>query len=354
VRAVPESFDGMLEELADSAAASVTMPDVSEVRRRARQRTVHRRRTASALAFALLCVAGVAGATIDGRARRLETVTPLSAPGVGFSPLATSSALGTVTPAPSPGASTSADNPYDATYAGVWSTDSSQDSQGPFMIIFPDGAVGVGEKDGLPLCYGQLATPSSATPIAGATFANSTASAGSGVSMLVFAESGCASANATHELVFDDTGSGSTLALTALAPTDASGYSTRYSRLLDLGDAGDAAEARQQVLLKTLVGDWTRVDSPSQLLRISADGAVAYTTAGTDSTAFNGTGEIDGYYGSSARVMTACPAAVEKMQQARGEGTGQICGLLLITPGTSSGEISVYTGVGLEVFSRVG
>jgi hypothetical protein len=384
VSAVPESFDGMLEELADAAAAGITMPDLAEVRRRARQRTVHRRLTASGLAFALLCVSGVAGVAIDVRLRPPGKISAVSAPGATAAPLGTGSAPGTPTPTPTPkptpSASAGADSPYAAAYAGVW--DGKPDS---YLVVFPDGVMGLSQGSGFPLCYGQAVGTSSASPAA-----NSTATAGANTgtilggstsgfspattvtapaldstpgadaitSPLPFREVGCDGAGVVDGLALQTTSKGKTLELVgpASAKDKAVGISSAYGLAFTIGGAisGDA----QEMMLKELVGQWTSIDGSSQTLTIGVDGSVGYTTAGTviDGTD-TGSGEIDAYYSFGARVLTDCTADEAVDIRKQGEDftfkTHQACGLLVIETTSTTDQILVYTGTGQQTFQRI-
>ena len=346
MRAVPESFDSMLEELADAAAASVPLPDLAAVRRRARQRTVHRRLTASALAFALLCVTGVAGAAIDGRFHRPEGVTELSAP-------ASSSALGagprpgtgTGAPAPSPSASLAAGQAY-AGYSGIWSSGTTATN---YLIVFPDGVVAVGEKNGFALCYGQAAAVSSAA--AAANSAATAATVTGAKSTLPYTDYGCDAADVVQGLVLSTTGSSTTLADTYPTASESIEY-TRASGLAETASGVDAA------MIKELTGTWTSDDGYKRVLRIEVNGVVTYTTGGSTTSANSGTGQIDAYYGSDARVLTGCTDAMLARLKQEGEagaiGLKEGCGVLLIQLGPKAGQLSVYTGLGLEAFDRIG
>ena len=382
--AVPESFDGMLEELADAAAAGVTMPDLADVRRRARQRTVHRRVTASALAFALLCVSGVAGAAIDGRLRPPGKVNAASAPGVTVAPLGTGSAAGTPTPTPSPSAG--ADNSNAAAYAGVW-VGKPPDS---YLVVFPDGVMGLSQGSGFPLCYGQALAATSASSAASSA-ANSAQTAaranaetfigGSAVgsspsstltaptvasttgtdtigSTLPFKEIGCEGAGVVDGLALQTTSNGKTLELVGPASVKdkAVGISNAYGLAFSI--EGAVSGNSQELMLKELVGQWTSIDGSSQVLDIGVDGSVDYTTVGTAADGTDtGSGEIDAYYSFGARVLTDCTAsevaAIQKQGQDFAFKTNPACGLLVIETTSTSDQILVYTGTGQQTFQRV-
>jgi hypothetical protein len=378
VSAVPESFDGMLEELADAAAAGVTMPDLADVRRRARQRTVHRRVTASALAFALLCVSGVAGAAIDGRLRPPGNVSAAGAPGVSVAPLGTGTASGTPTPTPS--ASAGADSTYAAAYAGVWAGK----PPNSFVVVFPDGVMGLSQGSGFPLCYGQALATSAASPSANSTATadaragtilggsagsspastataptvGSTSGADAITSKLPFREVGCGGAGAVDGLALQPTSPGKTIELVGPASLKdkALGISDAYGLAFTIG--GAVSGNGQEMMLKQLVGEWMSIDGTSQTLDIGVDGSVTYTTAGTamDGTD-TGTGEIDDYYSFGARVLTDCTADEVTDVQKQGEDltfkSNPSCGLLVIETTATTDQILVYTGTGQQTFQRM-
>lgn len=349
MRAVPESFDSMLEELADAAAARVTLPDLGEVRRRARQRTVRRRLTASTLAVALLCVSGVAGAAIDGRFRRPDGVAALSAPASSAPSASRASGTAAAAPAPSPSASGGAVDPAYAMYAGVWASGSTEQN---YLIVFPDGVVALGEKGVFPLCYGKVVVASTGSAAAGlSTHSSATASPAStsAASVLPFTAPPCDGVGVTDDLTLSGTGSSATL--TYAMPLATGG--TTYSRVASLDEAfpsGDTA------MLKELPGEWVSIDAYKRVLRVGVDGTVSYATGSESATVGSGTGKIDEYYASSARALIGCTAAMLAQERVEGKTgattTNSDCGVLLLTPGPKTGELSVYTGLGLEIFAR--
>ena len=376
--AVPESFDGMLAELAEAAAAGVTMPDLADVRRRARQRTVHRRMTASAVAFALLCVSGVAGAAIDGRFRPPSKISPVSAPSASSGPLGASPALGAGTSTASPTASIGADGSYYdyAAFAGLWVGKPPND----YVVVFPDGVVALSQDGEFPLCYGAGQVTTSASPAANSTAgsgtffgesaAGSTPSSGTAASALAAASSSAA-VKSTLAFTADSCGDGASAEdeltlltgqgaerLSLLDATNAkiavAGYTATYARVLSIGTAHPGTDA---TLLARLAGQWVAADGTKRVLMISGDGSVDYTSAGVGTATAGGSGEIDAYYGSGARVLTHCSTAQETQMFKEGEDStfnaNQVCGVLLIESTVSSREITVYTSAGVEEFVRV-
>jgi hypothetical protein len=379
VSAVPESFDGMLEELADAAAAGVTMPDLADVRRRARQRTVHRRVTASALAFALVCVSGVAGAAIDGRLRPPGKVSAVSAPGVSVAPLGTGPAPGTPTPTPS--ASAGADSSFYAAYAGLWAGK----PPGGYLVVFPDGVMGLSQGVGFPLCYAQALATSSASPVAnstatagadtgtvlgGSAAGSSTASTATAptvdstsgadpiTSALPFREVGCDGGAVVEGLALQPTSPGKTIEVVGAASLEGKALGTSNVYGLAFTIDGAVSGNGQELMLKELVGDWMSIDGTSQTLNIGVDGSVTYTTAGTamDGTD-TGSGEIDDYYSFGARVLTDCSAGqladIRKQGEDLTNKADPICGLLVIETTATADQILVYTGTGQQTFQRM-
>ena len=366
--AVPESFDGMLAELAETAAAGVTLPDLADVRRRARQRTVRRRLTASAVAFALVCVSGVAGAAIDGRFGPRSKISAVSAPSGSSAPLGTTPVPSSSKPAPSPSASAGANDSYYAAYVGLWAAKQTNS----YVMVFPDGVVGLTQDGSFPLCYGQaLATTSaSAAANAGALSKDSaTGSAGtaptaestSGVTIftasLPFTAVACTDSGTVDGLTLRTAGGSETLDLIDAenAKIAASGYADSYDRVFTIASA--VAGTDQQVLAR-LAGQWVSVDGSKRVLKIDGDGSVTYTTAGLSGAADTGSGEIDAYYASGARVLTACSLAQQTQMLKDGEeytfSADQVCGVLLIAFSGNAQEIIAYTGTGVEDFRRSG
>jgi hypothetical protein len=371
VIAMPESFDGMLAELADAAGQTVALPDLAAVRRRAGQRTVRRRMTASALAFALLCVSGVAGAAIDGRLGRPNHVNALSAPGASS---AAAGASGTASPAPEATASSGAAVLSAGSFVGVWKTAA---AQGDYLMVFPDGVVGLNQTDGS-MCYGQVAIESSASQAASVASAKAAGNADAGTGLLSaatptatptvtptptssssssvavtasggsvsslftlpFAELDCDDLGAAKGLMLSQVNGGSALTLVAASKT--TGADTSYSRALGLSSTGVSGDKT----LPRITGDWVSAGGgKKQTLTISDKGVVRYLAfTGADSPTIQ-VGSIDAYYSVGARVLTDCSNAA---------ADSSYCGVLLIQPGANLGQIVVYAASGPETFLRSG
>jgi len=360
---MPESFDSMLAELADAAGGSVALPDLAAVRRRAGQRTVRRRMTASAIAFALLCVTGVAGAAIDGRFGRPSGVNTASAPS-GSSAGATGTP-GSATPSPSATASSGAAEGTDGSFVGVWENSA---ARGGYLMVFPDGVVGLSETGGASLCYGRVSsglTASQTAAVKAQDAANSTATAPASTSTSVpsvsasnsivsptpssytfalpFSAVECDGYGLSSGLALAKVNGESGLTLTLDSPSKASttGYQASYARVLAISSG---ALSRATVLTQ-LVGDWTSISSAGkQTLRILKDGSVMYETAGGTIASTVDFGTIGAYYSVGARVLTGC-TKTEALPY---------CGVLLIQPGASASEVTVYSGSGPATFTRTG
>lgn len=365
---MPESFDSMLAELADAAGGSVALPDLAAVHRRAGQRTVRRRMTASAIAFALLCVTGVAGAAIDGRFGRPGGVNAASAPSVSSEPSAgtagATGAAGSATPTPSGTASSAAGAQPDSSFVGVWETSPAQDG---YLLVFPDGVVGLSEAGGASLCYGRVSDTRTAAQVAAsdaAAHSTSTASIFTSTSVpsvasvnstasptltpssytftLPFGEVACDNDGVAWGLTLAKMKGESALTLTLVSPSKATvtGSDVTYSRVLAISSAATPTSG-----LKQYIGDWSTINSDgtvTQSLRIESNGSVVYTNTGATSSSIADFGEIDSYYSVGARVLTGCSKA----------GTTPYCGVLLLQPGATASEMTVYSGSGPATFTR--
>ena len=395
---MPESFDSMLAEMADAAAAGLAPPDPAAVRRRARQRTLRRRSTVSALVLALLCGSGAGYAVLHQRTGRTEDVVGAPVPSAGSggaSPgptlaAAAASASAAAAAAASPSGSGGSGGQAYSAIAGVWSAEPNQDT---YVLVFPDGVVGLSQSDALTLCAGRIGTTLSASPTVTAAFgggssgatgiagvANSTATASPTATPSASADSpastakttalapgtygattfalpltqqpGCAAFGATTGLTLTDAGGSGELDLIGAgkAADAASGLKVPYSRVLDLSTAAavDANGAAAQAMLKDFIGDWQSAaetkSGESGGLTIDAKGVVTYSYTATDGKPDAGSGVIDTFYAGGIRVQTSCAASTPD----------PACGVLLIEPGSASGLITVYTSTGAQTYRRVG
>ena len=153
---MPESFDTMLAELADVAAEAIVPPGLAEVRRRARERTLRRRMTASAIALTLISVVGGGWAVAQHRFDNDDTIAPVAGQ-------STSSSA----PSPAPAAAGARATPSASAVGGVyaftggsdvvvWKSGAAQDN---YLMIFSDGTVALSTAGSFPLLAGCLSLP---------------------------------------------------------------------------------------------------------------------------------------------------------------------------------------------------
>jgi hypothetical protein len=391
VIAMPESFDSLLAEMADAATAGLGAPDPAAARSRARQRTLRRRTTASALVLALLCASGTGYAVLDHHAGRTDDVHALDVPGPsagsgGASPTPTQGGgTGAASPTPFIGGSGSGASAYSA-IAGVWQATAQGAS---YLMVFPDGLVGLSSLGGFPLCtarLGETGATSSPSGQKGSGGNSSSVAANAARSAAVGSDptaSMAASGNSTATAVPGTTGldGGSALPLTqvscdllgtlngmVLSETDGSkaltisgpltktssgkpDFTAVYTRVLDLGadPALSATGPGAEATLAKLVGEWKSADDAkggeTGRLAVDKNGAVTYSVVPTGGKPIEGSGAIDGYFTAGIRVLTKCDQRV---------GADPLCGVFLITLGPVNDEITVYTGYGPEVFVHGG
>jgi hypothetical protein len=323
---MPESFDSMLEELADAAATATVPPGLDEVRRRARERVVHRRMAVSALVLVLIGGSGGVWAAANHHTSTNATVGPLGA--------TTTAAI----PSPPRSSGAASPSPYassgDYAFTGgteltVWKTTPMPDG---YLLVFSDGVVALSTVDSFPLCYGQVKT-----------FATAPAAVVSGVPTMKesLVNVACDDFGTTSGLSIDPLLSGKELQLAV--PANGGGASTVqiYGRETVFGTSPLAYTA----MPPTLSGTWRSADGNNRTLVVGSDGSVSFTatTAGKE---YTGTGMLDTQYATGARAVISC---------ATGNGNGTPCGVLLIeqNPKTSD-AISVYGSYGPEPFIRTG
>lgn len=167
---MPESFDSMLSELADAAVSATALPDITAIRKRARQRAVRHRMAASALAVALIGVSGVAVAAVAAHRPTSAGVAAAASPGTTAtvrSAIPSPDLLGASSPtasavssSASPTTSSSA-SAFRAPTVGLWKR--SDATTGYLVIYGPDGTngrnavIGITEAGSWDLCYGIIA-----------------------------------------------------------------------------------------------------------------------------------------------------------------------------------------------------
>jgi len=335
---MPESFDTLLAELADAAASTVAAPDPAAVRRRARQRTVHHRMTASALALVLL---GVSGGTLvavqhrqgrdaaadgSGRLNGVNTAPSEPSPTGAHAPPNAASGTASVEPSTSGAAGVIAMKAL----LGVWADASKQDG---YLMVFPDGVVALSDPGSFPLCSAQV------EPAASASASSAVLDASSGSTTTVSMTDGTCSdlSGVTGETIGDPKGD-SMLTLSVPANKTGVGFTSSYARVPSVSLAGTGDKRT----LSQFVGQWSSVDSEHRYLKVDGNGSVDYAWLSDTANFANGTGTIDEYIGDTARVVTNCPSG----------GSASTCGVLLIAPGKTASQIIVYGSYGPETFAR--
>lgn len=313
---MPESFDSMLAELADVAAAATVPPGIAEIRRRARQRTTQRRLTASALAFALVGVAGGAWAFTSHHYGTNSSVAPMSGSSATSAP---SSSAPAATPAAS-GASGAYEFSYGADVS-LWKTVAQGDG---YLMVFSDGVVAMSTAKNFPLCYGQLGSASSASPSSVVIKSSQT-----------LVDVSCDSVGLTGRLSLAPGPSGDELLFTEPASSFSGGYTQTYSRQ-PFGDGATLASVPS--------GKWMAVDGTNRTLVVATDGSISYTEYRNGGKPYTGAGLIDAYYGSAVRAVINCSSG----------GAVSPCGVLLLEPSPKPGEIVVFSSYGAETFMHQG
>jgi hypothetical protein len=295
---MPESFDGMLAELADAAASITPLPDVAAVRGRARQRTVHRRLAASALALSVLAACGGTFAAVNLRHQPAASSGTVEAPAAGTA----SASPGPVSSAtPGQGAATPSagvTGPF-AAVAGLWQpVGTARD-----LLVFPDGIIGMGEAGLWPLCDGALKMDGAD---AGGYYVAALACGDQGIagSKLQLVPGGMklvlsvpASTGVRAYTVTYRRAAASAAALKAAGEVDGSGVVTPNS-----------AAGVEELTMKELLGEWNSGDADQR--RVILSNGLA-TFAGTDDTgaAVGFAGTVTAYYPNALRVEVPCAKA---------------------------------------------
>lgn len=305
---VPESFDSMLAELADAAVSITPLPDLADVRRRAGQRTNRRRAFASALA--LILIGGSAGtvAVVTHKVAPTSSVGTMSSvaasPSPSASPPSTSTAVAGVT-----GVASKAYEPL----VGLWIL---KDVTQRYLIVYPDGLLGIGQAGGWAMCFGQVSAPSAG------------AFALTGVACSDFGTTGLSLApNA------DD----SMLTLSVPARGSGAAYSEVFVRAPDM-TAVAIDEKNSQVL-----GTWVSASADKRTLVITSDGTMTWSGLDGSGTVTGGTGMMEGSYYGGVRYYVECGDKIDPYK---------VCGLFQVVP-VGVGKIIVYGSYGPETFIRV-
>lgn len=315
---MPESFDGMLAELAEAAAALTPLPDVATVRRRAQERNVHRRMAVSALALVLLGTCGGTLVAVSGQFRpraEVSAVAPGGTAKVSSSAIPPDPAVEDASPTPD-AAALAAANPYSAV-AGIWQPI----KDGRYLVVFPDGEIGMGEAGAWQLCDGRLAVGEFG---------------GFDVDELACGDYG------TTGLTLQTTKQGKELSLGVPARSGAAAYTVSYQRM----GAGPAMAA-DQALLAELVGDWSSLSKDKRSVMVGGDGAVSLVGLSSSGGAVESAGTITGYFTDGVRVEIPCgvkPGA---------QPTGAECGVVELQQ-VGVKQIAVVGSYGSEAFVLTG
>ena len=311
---MPESFDAMLAELADAAAALTPVPDVAAVRRRAHERAVHRRMVASAFALILFGTCGGTLAVVDGQFSRPTqgTITPGATANVSTAatPSGGSAALG--------GAVTSLDPSEIAVYtqfAGTWESAGG----GEYLVLFPDGGIGMSQKGAWQLCDGQLADV--------------------GASLFYVDELACGDYGTSGLMLI---GSGTDAMKLSVPALDGSSPRTVLYRRVPAPTTASADEA----VVQSMAGDWFG-DGGRRRLVVGADGAVSLVILGGGTSAsVEYPGSVTGAYPDGVRVEVSCTAGA-------GAPAGTECGVVELER-LGPTRLYVVGSAGAELFTLDG
>jgi hypothetical protein len=325
---MPESFDGMLAELADAAGSATALPDLAAVRGRAGQRTVRRRLAVSALALTVLAACGGTVAAVSAR-HQSGTVGTLTGPAAtGAVPGASAAASAAVPPTagtagPGGASAAGADKAF-AAVSGLWESPKRQ-----VLIIFPDGEIGMGEADTWALCEGRLKPGAD-----GLTFA---------VVALPCGDYG------TTDLVLRQGPGGGELTLTVPARGSVPAATVPFQRQGTLpagfGPASGGTPGTESIDLKLLMGSWSGSgDGAKQSVIVAADGHVYFSEFDGLGTKSGFTGVITAYAEHAARVEVPC------VKQATGLEYCQVLELQV----DDRGLMTVVGGTGTESFKAGG
>ena len=318
---MPESFEGMLAELADAAASVTPLPDLALVRGRARERTVRHRLAVSALALTVLAAGGGTLAVVSAQHQPTAGVGPLgtaaaSGPAPEQSPTPSGVASGDgATAVPNVGSLDTA--PYTAA-AGLWQSLVG----GQELIVFPDGVLGIGESGQWAFCEARI------KPV------------GDGLSFVVYDNGVCSGYDAAGMSLRVQGGKELTLAIPAAGKLRSTMVS--YLRVgAGLGAATDAGA----VVGKELIGSWVSKTGEIRDIRLFAGGYTQleeFTTSGADGTV---AGNVTGYYADAVRVEIPCT----------GGTTGSVSNCMVVElQYDGQGQMSAVGSAGAEFFGVSG
>lgn len=324
---MPESFDSMLEELAEAAASATVPPGLEAVRRRARERVVHRRMAASALVLTLIGGSGGAWAVVSRHSSATDTVSPMgtgatasaarSAPAISASGVTASPSLTGVTAFSS------------GTALSIWKAGPLKDG---YLMVFADGVVGLSTPGSFPLCYGRLVSAGSASAVV---------VAGVPAAKQPLGDVACDDFGTTSGLSISAVKNGSVLQVFVPTKGASSAYAQMYARQQDLSVESGVPTAPMTQLP---FGTWKSADSNDRTLVIGTDGSVSFTAYANTAKEYTGTGSIDADFPTGARAVIDCAAGTPKATP---------CGIFLIEQNTQTAdEIVVYGSYGPETFIR--
>lgn len=324
---MPESFDSMLEELAEAAASATVPPGLDAVRRRARERVVHRRIAVSALVLTLIGGSGGAWAAVSQHPGANETVGPMGASSTSARPGPALTASGGVA-SPSPSAAYARGS---GTEPSIWMTSPKQDS---YLIVFGDGVVALSTAGSFPLCYGRLLGMGSAS--AAVITAVPAAKQPLG-------DVACDDFGVTSGLAISLVKNGTVLVVGVPGSGAGAAYTETYAQQQAVyGGSGVTSSPMMQIPS----GTWKSTDGNNRTLVIGADGSVSFTAYVNTGKQYTGIGTIDARFPTGARAVIAC---------ASGNIKGTPCGVFLIEQDPQAWDgIVVYGSYGPETFIRTG
>jgi hypothetical protein len=324
---MPESFDSMLEELAEAAASATVPPGLEAVRRRAGERVVHRRMAVSALVLTLIGGSGGAWAAVSRHSSTNDAVAPMGAStaaarpsqSIGASSLTTSS-IPSVAYAFGSG-----------TEPSIWKTSAVQDG---YLIVFGDGVVALSTAGSFPLCYGRLLGVGSASAVV---------TAGVPAAKQPLGDVACDDFGVTSGLSIAAVKNGTVLEVGVPVKGASTAYTQTYLQQQGLyTESGAASSPRMQIPS----GTWKSTDGNNRTLVIGADGSVSFTAYVNTGKQYTGIGTIDAQFPTGARAVIDC---------ANGATNGAPCGVFLILQDPQAYDgIVVYGSYGPETFIRTG
>jgi hypothetical protein len=272
-----DELDRLLSGLAGSVAGATRTPDPAAVRKRGARRALRIRLSASALALVLTAGGATFAAmlSVHGSGGRLAPVgntgsptvsAPVSSPSTIASPPASASASPPVatastsgearTPPASASTSGSPAVAQNSPLVGIWKP---TDGTSEYLIVYPDGYVGLGAEGAWQLCAGQLGQPVGAS------------------SPVRLFDTGCV---AYSDAGFTVSGNSDNSILTLTTQTNAgTSYADTYARTGSGPAAVAGSGGAPAGAFAPLAGTWSD-GSPGETITISAGGQVDSTRTG--------------------------------------------------------------------------